>query len=55
MTDAEKHVWCQKRGYPSAVFLPESLYWKAERQGYDMRYYVIVKPIPLLSDPEAAA
>ena len=46
MTDDEKHKWCRKRGYPSAVFLPVSLYRKAEREGCDMRYYVIVQQIP---------
>lgn len=49
MTDDEKHSWCHERGYPSAVFLPESLYRIAERQGYDMRYYVITKPIPIIN------
>lgn len=51
MTDDEKHEWCRKRGAPSALFLPEPLYREAERQGYDMRYYVIQKPIPISSYP----
>jgi hypothetical protein len=47
VTDAEKHEWCRKRGYPHAVFLPRSLYKEAERQGYDMRYFVIQKLLPV--------
>lgn len=46
MTDAEKHEWCQKRGYPSAVFIYPWLYHAAERAGFDMRQYVMIKPIP---------
>ena len=47
-TDNQKHEFCRKRGYPSAVFLPEWLYRAAESEGYDMRFYVILRPIPLL-------
>jgi hypothetical protein len=50
VTNAEKHEWCQKRGYPSAVFLPPSLYDKAEKEGYDMRWYVKQQPIRLTDD-----
>lgn len=46
VTDAQKHAWCQRRGYPHAVFLAPRLYADAEANGYDMRWYVINKPIP---------
>jgi hypothetical protein len=45
-TDDEKHAFCRQRGYPSAVFVPSSLYDAAEKQGIDMRYYVKQRPIP---------
>ena len=41
VTDEQKHMWCRKRGYPSAAFLSPSTYAAAVRQGHDMRYYVI--------------
>lgn len=46
MTDDEKHAFCRERTGFSAVFLPPKLYEEAERQGYDMRYYVKQQPIP---------
>jgi hypothetical protein len=51
MTDEEKHAFARKIGYPHAVFLPRSLYLKAERAGYDMSVYVMVKPIPMTKTP----
>lgn len=48
MTDDEKHEWCRERGYPHAVFLYPHLYQEAERQDYDMRYYVKTKMMPQL-------
>ena len=50
LTDEEKHAWCRRRGYPSAVFLPPALYDAAEREGYDMRYHVKQQPIPLIKE-----
>lgn len=50
MTDAEKHEWCRKRGYPSAVFLPPSLFDAAEKEGHDMRWFVKQRPIPVTTD-----
>lgn len=52
VTDVEKHAFVQRRGYPHAVFLPATLYAAAEKAGYDMRYYVINKPIPLGPVPD---
>lgn len=49
MTDAEKHEYCQKHGYPHAVLLPPSLYREAEKRGVDMRIYVEQKPMPSIS------
>ena len=46
MSDKEKHERMRKRGYPSAIFLPENLYRRAEAEGIDMTPYVILKPIP---------
>lgn len=55
VTDEEKHAWCQKRGYPHALFLPASLYAQAERNGGDMRWYVIQKPMPHMTKAEENA
>ena len=46
LTDEQKHAEARKRGYPSAVFLPASIYRMAEQQGYDMTLYVVTKPLP---------
>jgi hypothetical protein len=45
MTDEEKHAWCKPRNGMGAVFVPEALYRAAEELGYDMRWYVMTKPI----------
>lgn len=47
LTDAEKHVFAQRRGYPHAVFLWPSIYDRAKAAGYiDMRLYIRQKPMP---------
>ena len=46
MTDTEKHEWCKQRDGFGAVILPSSLYRRIEELGYDMRWYVMSKPIP---------
>lgn len=53
VTDDEKHEWCRKRGYPSAVFLPPSLFDAAEKSGYDMRWYVKQQKIPAIVDEKS--
>jgi hypothetical protein len=47
VTDEEKHAWCMKRTGCGAGFLSPSMYAAAERNGNDMRQYVIQKPILL--------
>lgn len=46
MTDEEKHAWCKERTGLCAGFISPSLYAAAEAAGYDMRWFVINKPIP---------
>lgn len=48
MTDAEKHAWCKKRTGFCATFVSPVLYAAAEQAGYDMRWYVVTKPMPTL-------
>jgi hypothetical protein len=55
VTDAEKHAWCQKRGYPHALFLGSNLYAAAEHEGLDMRWYVLQKPMPRMTKAEENA
>ena len=47
VTDEEKHAFCKRRWGVCAVFLPPTLYAAAEQTGFDMRRFVIDKPIPL--------
>jgi hypothetical protein len=46
MTDDEKHAWCKERTGHCAGFVSPSLYAAAEKAGYDMRWFVISKPMP---------
>jgi hypothetical protein len=41
VTDEEKHAWCLRRTGYRAGYLAPLTYAKAERDGQDMRYYVI--------------
>jgi hypothetical protein len=50
MTDREKHDYCFKRSGRAATFLPPSLYEEAERQGYDMRWYVKQQLTPSIDE-----
>jgi hypothetical protein len=47
MTDDEKHEFCRERTGFGAVFLPPTIYEAAERAGYDMRFYVMQKSMPV--------
>ena len=44
-TDKQKHAWCMERTGFCAAFLTPRTYAAVERDGMDMRYYVIQKPI----------
>ena len=46
VTDEQKHAWCKKRTGLGAIFLTPSMYAAVEREGMDMRMYVIQKPMP---------
>ena len=46
VTDEQKHAWCLKRNGYGAAFLSPSAYAAAERNGNDMRQYVINRPMP---------
>lgn len=46
VTDEEKHAWCKKRTGLGAIFLTPSMYAAVEREGMDMRRFVIQKPMP---------
>ena len=46
VTDEEKHAWCKKRTGLGAIFLTPSMYAAVEREGMDMRMYVIQQPMP---------
>lgn len=54
MTDAEKHAWCKQRTGFFATFVSPVLYAAAEQAGYDMRWYVVTKPMPTLEKIGAA-
>lgn len=47
ITDEEKHAYCMRRRGVCATFIGEFLYKEAERAGFDMRDFVITKPIPI--------
>ena len=46
VTDEQKHAWCKRRTGLGAIFLTPSMYAAVEREGMDMRMYVIQKPMP---------
>lgn len=46
MTDEEKHAFCKRRTGFCATFVSPVIYAAAEKAGYDMRWYVINKPVP---------
>lgn len=49
VTDDEKHAFCRERTGFIATILPRSLYNAAEQAGFDMRWYVYAKPVPIPS------
>jgi hypothetical protein len=54
-TDTEKHNFCLRRSGCPATYVPPNLYAAMEREHYDMRWYVITKPMPpmpVLHQPE---
>jgi hypothetical protein len=46
MTDDQKHKYARLTTGFDALFLPPALYKIVEEQGYDMRAFVVAKPIP---------
>jgi hypothetical protein len=47
MTDDEKHEFTRLHTGFNAVYLPPSVFAAAERAGYDMRYYIVQKSMPV--------
>lgn len=47
MTDEEKHAFCKERNCMGPVFVGPLLYAELERMGYDMRWYVIQRMMPI--------
>jgi hypothetical protein len=39
-------AWCMRRQNRYATVISQNLYSAAEAEGWDMRYYVISKPMP---------
>jgi hypothetical protein len=47
VTDEEKHAFCIRRWGFCATFITAALYEQAEREGIDMRRFVIQRPMPI--------
>lgn len=45
-TDAEKHAFCKRRTGVEATYINQAQFDHFKREGVDMRYYVVIKPIP---------